>query len=207
MTLVSWKFEPEVRDPELWVDTEDEHQWWPRTLWIDPGGTSGVCVMWIHPGRFLDHKVPLIRTVLAWETMFLHGSEDDQVSAVVDMIRELGGGSGLTIGSESFVVRTLNMDESFLSPVRITAALRHRMWNGIRDFDGEVRRRALFKQSPADAKTAVTDERLRVWDLWTPGPDHARDATRHAILHLRKVRSGPGDSFRRAFGWEEGWSA
>lgn len=203
---VYWKFEPEIRDEALWQDSEDEHQWWPRTLWVDPGGTTGVCVLWLHPARFLDRTVPLVRCILAWQTLMLRGPEDDQVAALTDMIRELGGPSGLTVGCESFVVRQLNMSEEFLSPVRIKAALKHRLWAGVTEWDGEVRRRALFSQSPADAKTSVTDERLRIWDLWTPGPDHPRDATRHAILHCRKVRSGPGDSFRRAFGWEEGWA-
>ena len=203
-----WKFEPAVREEavELWTWAEDEHQWWPRTLWIDPGGTSGYCVIWFHPLRFLDGRVPLIRCIVAWEAGFLRGEEDAQVGQVVEMVRELGGSCGLTVGSESFVVRQLNMSEAFLSPVRIRAALKNRLWSGVREWDGQVRRRPLFTQSPADAKRTVTDERLHIWDLWTPGPDHARDATRHAILHLRKVRSTGGDSFRRAFGWEEGWS-
>jgi len=38
------------------------------------------------------------------------------------------------------------------------------------------------EQSPADAKNFASDAKLRKIGWYTPGPDHARDATRHLLL-------------------------
>jgi len=38
------------------------------------------------------------------------------------------------------------------------------------------------EQSPADAKNFASDMKLRKLGWYTPGPDHARDATRHLLL-------------------------
>lgn len=44
---------------------------------------------------------------------------------------------------------------------------------------------AEFKlQSPAEAKMFSTDNKLRSMDWWTVGTDHARDASRHLMVHL-----------------------
>lgn len=39
-------------------------------------------------------------------------------------------------------------------------------------------------QTPSEAKTFVTDEKLKAMDMWTRGVDHPRDATRHLMLWL-----------------------
>lgn len=44
----------------------------------------------------------------------------------------------------------------------------------------------LKMQMPSEAKTLVKDSVLKKADLWTPGMDHARDATRHALYYLIK---------------------
>lgn len=41
-------------------------------------------------------------------------------------------------------------------------------------------------QTPADAKTRWTSERLRRSGLWTVGLEHGRDATRHAALFVAR---------------------
>ena len=197
----------QIRDPEVWdTNSTDEHQWWPRTMWLDPGKVSGVCILWFEPLRFLDPKVPVIRSIVAWEVYELHGPEDDQACAFYDRARELGGPSGLAVGIESFRVRQLNMDDDFLSPVRITSKIDHQFWKGLREWDGEVRRRPVLKQTPSDALGTITDNRLRLFGLYTPGREHRRDATRHAILHLRRLRASGGGAFRSLYGWEEGWA-
>ena len=43
-------------------------------------------------------------------------------------------------------------------------------------------------QTPADAKSFVTDEKLRALGWYVPGIDHSRDAARHLLLYL--VRTG-----------------
>jgi hypothetical protein len=39
-------------------------------------------------------------------------------------------------------------------------------------------------QTPQNAKTFCTDDKLKAWGLWTPGKKHGRDATRHACFWL-----------------------
>lgn len=41
-------------------------------------------------------------------------------------------------------------------------------------------------QTPADAKSFATDEKLRRMGWWTAGKDHSRDASRHMLLALTK---------------------
>ncbi len=41
--------------------------------------------------------------------------------------------------------------------------------------------KTLTLQGPADAKKWVTDKKLKLWNLYTPGQPHAMDALRHAV--------------------------
>lgn len=38
------------------------------------------------------------------------------------------------------------------------------------------------EQSPSEAMNFIDDKKLKRLGYWTPGPDHARDATRHLLL-------------------------
>ena len=49
------------------------------------------------------------------------------------------------------------------------------------------------EQTPADAMSFMTDEKLRRLGLYTPGPDHARDAMRHLLLYLLRSGAVSGD--------------
>lgn len=43
-------------------------------------------------------------------------------------------------------------------------------------------------QSASQAKSVVTDDRLKDWGLWVKGQQHARDAIRHLVVALRAAR-------------------
>lgn len=43
-------------------------------------------------------------------------------------------------------------------------------------------------QSPSEAKTFCTDDKLKALDMWTKGVDHPRDATRHLVTFLAARR-------------------
>lgn len=81
---------------------------------------------------------------------------------------------------EHFKLRMMSMDDNLLAPVRVEDRLLDRLWT--RDSATPV-----FFQSPSDAMTTVTDNRLKSWCMYDAhsGP-HARDADRHAILFLRR---------------------
>lgn len=193
----------EIRSDE-WAGAKGEHRWWPRTLWLDPGGTTGLAVVWFHPKRFMDpENYSLTRCIVAWDALNLVGPEQDQELRILEFIRDVGGEQGLSVGAESFVVRQLNMSNEFLSPVRVKAVISFQLYRGLKEWDGVVRRRRLYEQTPADAKSTVTDQRLRLWNMYKKGPPHARDATRHALLHLRRVRGR--NQFKEVFGWDSEW--
>lgn len=187
---------------------EDEYLWWPRTQWIDPGGTSGVAILWFDPVALFDEQ-PMARVLLAVSEMYLSGPEtgiNGQVNRFMRLHRTLNQEIGLATGSESFQLRTDNRDEDVLSPVRIRATIEYelsitkpvgedKVGNGI----------PLHTQTPADAKGSYTNDRLRSLGLYTPGPDHINDAKRHALLHLRKVRAAGVEAFKLMHGNEEGW--
>lgn len=197
---------PVVRDIENspWdEECEDEHLWWPRILWVDPGDVSGLAVVWFDPAALFAGK-PTPRVVLAWYATYVNGDENDQAAKILGAVSEIGG-VGLAVGIESFVVQQLNMDKSYLSPVRIRAKVEFGLDRGVKEQDGKTRRRRAFAQSSVDALTAITDARLKLWDMYTPGPDHIRDATRHCLLWLRRIQSKGIVEFRKAHGWEEGW--
>jgi hypothetical protein len=82
---------------------------------------------------------------------------------------------------EDFILRNSSMDRSLLSPVRINAKFQFAM-------DGSGVR--VGKQAPSEALGVVTDERLRLWNLYDSSSGvHARDAARHAVLAARKYAS------------------
>lgn len=203
------RLEPVVMDSaEVWDhDCEDEYLWWPRVLWIDPGDITGVSCVWFDPAAlFAGLKTP--RCILAWSSRQISGAEDLQIDQIMKIVAELGGPTGLAVGCESFVMQQFNMSDSFLAPVRLRAKLEFGLHRGTKDeTDGVVRRRKVATQSASDAKNTITDQRLKIMQMYTPGPDHIRDATRHCLLWLRRLRSdGRGPVFFRSWhGWEEDW--
>lgn len=94
---------------------------------------------------------------------------------------------------EEFTLEQNQKHADLLYPVRIMAGF----WNSLEsiheEMDGDTFRgvQRIFINRRVDAKTVVTDARLRQWGLYRrdSGP-HARDATRHAYHFLRRCRGG-----------------
>lgn len=190
---------------------EDEYLWWPRVLWIDPGTVSGVAVVWFDPVAVFHDEVPLARQVLAYSELFLNGPENGpngQVNRYLRLRRTLAQEMGLVSGCESFVPMKENRSQEFLSPVRIRAGLEARM-SMMDQHEGQVRAGEvgvpLYVQSPSDAITSFTNDRLKKLRMYTPGPDHINDAKRHTLLYLRKLKASGFDEFVARHGNEEGW--
>lgn len=98
------------------------------------------------------------------------------------------------MGTEDFIIRQSNQSREFLSPVRIMAAFDYACWRyGIQP----------FRQQPSEAKTAITDNRLKLWGLYTPGHEvrHARDADRHVLTFYRKCKDMSKGAARRRAIW------
>jgi len=192
---------------------EDEFLWWPRTLWIDPGVVSGVAVVWFDPKALLVDEKPTAKVVLAYSELFLRGPENVQVKQFLQLHDKLDEEVGLATGSESFVPRQLNMDKDFLSPARLRAVIDYELWRK-RNLSASVGRDGgegvpLYTQAPVDAMNAFTNDRLKALHMYTPGSeDHANDAKRHCLLHVRRLKGHGTDSlnmFKLMHGYEEGW--
>ena len=189
---------------------EDEYLWWPRIQYIDPGGVSGVAIVWFDPKALLLDGKKTAKVVLAYSELFLHGPEygvNGQINQFLRLRSKLDEETGLATGCESFVPLKLNQDKDFLAPVRIRAGIdmelsktrphgSDKIGNGV----------PLFVQSPSDAKAAFPNARLDALGMHTPGPDHVDDAKRHCLLHIRRLKARPGlDLFKSVHGYEEGW--
>ena len=191
---------------------EDEFQWWPRVLWIDPGGVSGVAVVWFDPKALLIDEKPTAKVVLAYSELYLRGPENVQAMQFLRLQDKLDEEVGLATGCESFVPRQLNQDKDFLSPVRLRSKIDYELWRK-RNLSASVGRDGgegvtLHVQAPVDAMNAFTNERLKALRMYTEGPDHINDAKRHCLLHIRRLKGHGSDSlnmFKLIHGYEEGW--
>jgi hypothetical protein len=199
------------------IDTEgrwqggnvDEQLWWPRVMWIDPGTVSGVAVVWFDPKALLVDDLTMPKVLLAYSEIFLSGPENGingQVNRFMRLRRGLEGEAGLATGCESFTILKENQSYEFLSPVRIRAALEGRLSimkpHGSETVGDGV---PVWTQSPSDAITSFSNERLKNLRMYSPGPDHVNDAKRHDLLWIRKLKGRGMDFFQEAHGYEEGW--
>lgn len=168
----------------------------PRVLAVDPGTHTGWSIVWFDDEVLFDETKPVSRAPVAWWSGMVVGPEIRHTDYLMARIRQVGvGGEGLCVVVEDFIVRRMAMERTFLSPVRVTEQLRWALHRGQREPDGVFRHRRLPDlQSPSDAKSTVTDNRLKLWQMWLAGADHPRDATRHALLWLRRLR-GRGEAF------------
>ena len=204
---------PEIRvlDQEGRWDrnSEDEHLFWPRVTWLDPGTVSGVATVWFDPKAAFDGKITA-KVVLAYSEMFLYGPEyglNGQANRFLRLRKSLDTEIGMATGIESFVIRQFNQSEEFLSPVRISAAVEFAL-SRVRpghNHEAAIGSIPVFKQSPSDAKNTFTNDRLKALRMFTPGPDHINDAKRHCLLWIRKLPAAGMDFFISVHGYEEGW--
>lgn len=198
----------------------------PVVIAFDPGVTTGWSVMRVHPDALQLPNVSILENVLHWA----HGqivsdpvdfeavgspnpkrqkemelisraagngwvvdtsTESHAVHQMVDLVRQWPGAA---VVIEDFIVRQFNSGRDFLAPVRLTAGLEYGLWKvGIQP----------FRQQPSEAKSAITDQRLKQWGFYSSrgGLNHARDADRHNLTFLRKCKDGQKGQTRRRLTW------
>jgi hypothetical protein len=159
---------------------------------FDPGQTTGWAALRLDLELLAGGLVALALngdpSAFAWCAGEFTGPENHQVDMMMDLLREVwqegeweeGPGSDVFgVAIEDFILRMLQKDRALLSPVRITAAF---------NYAGRELPMPRVLQSASDAKSIVTDERLRKMNLLRAGASaHATDATRHAVLLARKL--------------------
>lgn len=164
---------------------------------IDPGGTTGWSLISVHPQCLIEPDAAVLDNIFQHQHgqvdcgshrgnlgTSLHSgiSTDGEFSGVYDLAKFIHGWPCAAVVIEDFILRQHRMDRDLLSPVRVTSALGYCLWRKGRDY---------HVQTPADAKSVCTDERLKRWQMYDPVGSlvHARDADRHAILFLRRCKN------------------
>jgi hypothetical protein len=176
------------------IDCEDLMSY-PRVLGIDPGTHTGWGLLWFDPDVLFDPEKKVSRSLIAWQAGMVLGPEASQIDWLAHRIGTLWGGEGLAVVVEDFIVRSVRMERTFLSPVRIGSRLEDRLYVGVREPDGRRRRREVSIQAPSDALSVCTDQRLKTWQTYLPGAPHPRDAIRHCHLWLRRLKAGGEDMY------------
>lgn len=171
----------------------------PGLVWFDPGGTTGWCVVTVHPDALLRPDIPMLPNILHCAAGHFGGSEADNIRQCLELIADW---PGLVVGVESFRLRSRVSSTELLSPVRIRAVLDYACW---------LDRKPVVVQAPATALSAMTDDRLRKmgflqYDSGVGGKintsaggrlalhknglegDHAYDALRHALTYLKRCK-------------------
>lgn len=173
----------------------------PTVVWFDPGGVTGWAVFSVHPDSLLDPSFRILENVTHWACGQLTGGEFAQVDQMVDLARTWPGAA---IGCEDFVLRKFAGGRELLAPVRLNAAFSYAMKRGLTsERDGRTGERkpaidrggyvTIHYQQASLAMTTMTDDRLKALGYYerTIGLQHARDAVRHNITFLKRLKEKP----------------
>jgi len=154
------------------------------TMWFDPGVAVGWCVISVWSIALTDIRFRLLSNLVAWSAGEYRGTEDQVVDQMFDLVEAWEGNLG-SVGLEDFILRQFSMGRELLAPVRVTARFEDRMY--VANKSGLL----VPKQQPSLAMSMVTDERLKLWQLYnyTTGKPHARDALRHGLTYLRRMKT------------------
>jgi hypothetical protein len=164
-------------------------------LGIDPGETTGWCVMGVDRAALSGPNVnnePLNKSVI--NGIFKYGQidcffENNGVQELLDLA--LIDYPASAIAMEDFILnfRKADMARHTLSPIRVMSKFEYGLWSYE---EHQVNR--IFLQAASLAKTTCTDERLKEWKFYDRHSGvHARDAVRHAYYFLRSIRGNTLD--------------
>jgi len=154
---------------------------------IDPGGSTGWCCLTVSRLCIFGDEPAHIAE---WDYGVFHGHEPTQAEGIARLAREIQSldykvGPALVIEGWTIDPSFKSRDEETLSPVRLGAMLQllqHQKKLG----DCTL----TFQNRTAKEATAVSDDRLRRLHMYVANP-HIRDATKHAIMGLRRARENP----------------
>lgn len=154
-------------------------------LAVDPGKTTGLA--WCPVGW--DGKTDADAAVGSEEVDCAGGTEydpDPECSGVLRMLMRMRRVNAVVVvveESDHFLLRAGgNLKPQSLVPIRLEAMLRFGLaqkWSSVK----------LERQTPSQAKSTITNDRLRRLGLWRSGSAHERDAIRHLVTYIRRQRS------------------
>lgn len=142
---------------------------------VDPGFTSGVTILGV-PYLSMYGDSPYRRSY--FELFETSGDYATQALEIADATREF---YPIALVVESFYPAKPITSEEYLSPVHVGDRIA---------FCAETKYIIcpFFWQTPSQAMDTAPDSRLKLWDLYKPGPDHMKDSTRHVVTFLRRCR-------------------
>lgn len=140
---------------------------------VDPGVTSGVTIMGVNYLSMYGTS-PYRRTYL--ETFEVSGNYTAQALEISDATREF---FPLALVVESFYPAKPITNDEYLSPLKVGERIAFCV-------ETHYILTTLFWQTPSQAMETAPDSRLKLWDLYQPGPDHTKDSTRHAVTFFRR---------------------
>lgn len=157
---------------------------------LDPGGTTGWCVLRIHLIAMTHPDYRILDNIVAWSVGEFSGPIVNQIDKLVDTV---DAWPDAEVVCEDFTLRQMSGGRALLDPVRLTEPLKWWMESGGRRAwdmeEGEDwKPRELQLQQPSLAMTTITDDRLRDMGAYaaTAGKPHGRDALRHALTFARR---------------------
>lgn len=163
------------------------------TLWFDQGGTTGWAIVSVWPEAIHLDNYSILRNIAGWSAGEFIGSEGAQTDQMVNLVLAWDGDLA-SVGLEDFILRKMLPGRELLSPVRIGARFEDRLYTMKMD--------ALLvpPQLPALAMETIPDNRLKLWGFWPPlvGLPHARDALKHGLTHLKRLKKKNQDEARKA---------
>jgi hypothetical protein len=142
---------------------------------IDPGGTTGVAIIGVHERTIYSTHPGKIKY---FETFAVTGNLSAQVMEIMTAASEF---HPIALVVESFTPKKPITSPEYLSPVRVAARIEMCV-------ETHYILAKLFWQTSSDAMSTAPDSRLKLWGLYVAGPDHIKDATRHAITFIRKAK-------------------
>ena len=142
---------------------------------VDPGFTSGVTIIGV-PYLSMYGNSPYHRSY--FEMFEVSGNYASQALEIVDATREF---FPLALVVESFYPAKPITSEEYLSPVHVGDRIAFCV-------ETHYVLCPFFWQTPSQAMETAPDSRLKLWNLYKPGPDHMKDSTRHVVTFLRRCR-------------------
>jgi hypothetical protein len=179
----------------------------PTVIWFDGGGTTGWAVISVHPDALTDPECRVMNNLTHFAVGEFYGNEFMQVDQMIALTEEWPGAA---IGLEHWVHYDSSAgrkDDNLTSLVRINAAFRYGLHLRLLGTggmlltpEGEPVRREVPKvyRQAAHMMRSISDAALQRSyfagvDLYrlTRGSEHKRDATRHGVTFLKRLKTQP----------------
>lgn len=156
---------------------------------MDPGKTTGWATgIFLRASIFENERADdlIPDGIIELEMGQVTGDENGQVDKLIEIVDQFHP-DALII--EDFELRKLLKSRDLLSPVRVghklDYAIHAKRFNISAGYDGP----RIEWQLPALAMTTATDDRLKLWGLYVPGKEHARDGERHVVTFARRMKT------------------